>query len=208
MRKKILVALMLSTACGAAHAQFKAPPDRTGLYVIGTVGVSQGNDRSASLARAESNLGSPLDSVTVDGRRNNAGVLIGYRFNEFFGVEGGFADLGRLTLRAQGGGNAFTSTAKIRGGHVALVGFLQATDDTAVFAKFGGVWAKTKYESSDGFTDDTNVFRSYWGLGLQVHFTPNVFGRLEYLRFNNLGSTYSGQAAFNHYNLGVGYLFK
>jgi opacity protein-like surface antigen len=45
-------------------------------------------------------------------------------------------------------------------------------------------------------------------LGLQVHFTPNVFGRLEYLRFNNLGSTYSGQAAFNHYNLGVGYLFK
>ena len=208
MRNKILVALALFTACGAAHAQLKAPPDRTGLYVVGTLGVSQGNDRDASTARAENTLGSPLDAISVDGRRNIAGALIGYRFNEYFGIEGGYADLGRLSLQARVGSNNFTSRTKIRGPHAALVMFLQASDDTAVYGKFGGVWARTDYESSDGFRNDTNTFRSYWGLGLQVHFTPNLFGRLEYLRFNNLGSTFSGQAAFNHYNLGVGYLFK
>lgn len=206
MRMKFLTACAAALACSSAHAQLRTPPDRTGLYLVGTIGVSQGNDESASFARAESVVG-PLTSGTVDARRNNGGIAAGYRFNEFFAIEGGYADLGRMSLQASGTGT-FTSTAKIRGGHLELVGLLPVGEDAAVYGKIGGVWARTKYESSDGFSNSTSSVRSFWGLGFQLHFNPNLFGRLEYLRYNNLGSTFSGQTAVNQYSMGVGYLFK
>ncbi|MBK8018933.1 MAG: outer membrane beta-barrel protein [Betaproteobacteria bacterium] len=215
MRMKILVALLAAAAGTSAVAQEKAPtvsrpkaPDNTGLYVFGSLGVSQGNDSSASLARAESVVGAPLTAQTVEAKRYNGMALVGYRFNQYFGIEGGYGDLGRITLRASGAGGNFTSVTKIRGPLAALVGYLPVSDTASVYGKFGFVWARNKYETGEPFEASTSTTRSYWGLGLQVHLTPNLFGRLEYTRFNNLGSTYSGQGAYNHYAAGVGYLFQ
>lgn len=206
MRMQFLSAVAAAIVCAPAHAQLYTPADHTGLYVLGTIGVSQGNDRDASLTRAENTVG-PLTSSTVDAKRYNGGIAAGYRFNKYFGIEGGYADLGRMVLQATGTGN-FTSTAKVRGGHVEIVGYLPVGEDGALYGKFGGVWARTRYEASDGFKDTTTTLRSFWGLGLQLHFNRNLFGRLEYDRYNSLGSTYSGQMAVNNYSMGVGYLFK
>lgn len=208
MWTKSLCALGVLALSASALAQVPTPPRRTGVYAYGSIGVSQGNDESASRDRAVANLG--VDpNVTVDGKRFVGGATLGYRMNDYFGFEAGFLDLGRLELRATPatGTGLFTSQTKIRGAHAAIVGFLPATEDAAVYAKFGGIWARTNYEASDGFKETTSNVRSYWGLGLQVFFDKQIFGRMEYLRFNSVGSTHSGNAAFNHYNLAVGYLF-
>lgn len=209
MWTKSLCALAVLTFSASALAQITTPPRRTGVYVLGSLGASQGNDRSASLDRAVANVGADPIAV-VDGKRIVGGATVGYRMNDFFGLEAGYLDLGRLELRATDsatGTSRFTSQTKIRGAHVALVGFLPVTTDSAVYAKYGAVWARTNYEASDGFKDTTSNTRVYWGLGLQVFFDKQIFGRLEYLRFPSLGSTFSGNPAFNHYNLALGYLF-
>ncbi|MFO1321748.1 MAG: outer membrane beta-barrel protein [Burkholderiales bacterium] len=208
MWTKSLCALGVLTLSASALAQVPTAPRRTGVYVYGSIGASQGNDRSASLDRATANLGvGPI--ATIDGKRMVGGATIGYRMNSYFGLEAGYMDLGRMELRATdstGAGN-FTSQTKIRGAHAAIVGYLPTTEDSAVYAKFGSVWSRTRYEASDGFKDSSSTVRTYWGLGLQVFFDRQIFGRAEYLRFPSLGSTYSGNAAFNHYNLALGYLF-
>ncbi|MEI7970523.1 MAG: outer membrane beta-barrel protein [Betaproteobacteria bacterium] len=218
MRMKLLAVLLAAAACAPAHAQqpqkqpqqpqFRPPPaDHSGLYVIGTFGVSQGNDSSASLARATADVGA-ITSSTVEAKRYNGSILVGYRFNEFFGIEGGFADLGRISLQAAGAGGSFTSTAKIRGAVGGVVGHLPINDDMSVYGRVGLVYARTAYESNEPFKDTSNATRAYWGLGLQMDIDRNLFARLEYTRFNNLGSTASGQGAYNHYVAGIGYLFR
>jgi len=218
MRMKLLAVLLAAAACAPAHAQEKKspqapqfrppPPDHSGLYVIGTLGISQGNDRSASLARATADVGA-ITSSTVEAKRYNGSILVGYRFNEFFGIEGGFADLGRMSLQATGAGGNFTSVAKIRGVMGGVVGHLPIEEtDMSVYARAGLVYARTEYESNEPFKNTSNATRAYWGLGLQMDITREVFARLEYTRFNNLGSTASGQGAYNHYVAGIGYLFR
>ena len=182
----------------------KVAPVRTGLYVVGTLGASQGNDETASLVRATAAVGTPTD-VKVESKRFTGSAGVGYRFNQYWGIEGGLVDIGRMELNATGTGD-FVAKSKMRGAQFALVGYLPATEDLSFFLKFGGVWARTSYEDSVGGSDSSNTLRSYWGLGLQTHFTRNLFGRLEFLRYGNIGSSASGQNSFNHYMAGVGYL--
>lgn len=203
IRKTLLLAAVI--AAPTASAQVKAPADHRGLYLIGTLGLSQGNDDAASQARATAAVGA-LTDFKPDSKRYGAGLGVGYRFNEFWGVEGGYIDIGRTETAASGATGTFSSRAKMRGADMAIVGYLPATEDLSVYAKFGGIWARTSYEDSAGASDSSNTLRSFWGLGLQTHFNRNLFGRLEYLRFNNIGSSFSGQNSFNHYLLGLGYM--
>lgn len=203
-----LALTLLAPQTAEAQAGFKLPKDAnpvTGLYVVGALGPSQGNDETASLTRATAAVGLP-NSTLVESKRFTGSVGVGYRFNQYWGVEGGFVDIGRIELNASGTGEFF-GRSKMRGGQFALVGYLPATDTLSFFVKFGGVWARTNYEDNFGGSDSSNSLRSYWGLGLQSHFTRNLFGRLEFLRYGNIGSTASGQTSFNHYMMGVGYLF-
>lgn len=202
-----LVLGLLAPQAAQAQAGFKLPKAAepvTGLYVVGSLGPSQGNDETASLTRAIAAVGTP-NSTLVESKRFTGSLGVGYRFNEYWGVEGGFVDIGRLELNASGTGE-FVAKSKMRGAQFALVGYLPATDTLSFFLKFGGVWARTNYEDNFGGSDSSNSLRSYWGLGLQKHLNRNLFGRLEFLRYGNVGSTMSGQTSFNHYMAGVGYL--
>jgi len=204
-----LAAPLTAQAQSSSTARLKVPAavqTWTGLYVVGNLGPSQGNDENASLLRATAAVGVPT-STTVESKRFTGSLGVGYRFNEYWGIEGGFVDIGRMELNATGT-SEFVAKSKMRGPQFAFVGYLPATADLSFFIKFGGIWARTSYEDSVGGTDTSNSLRSYWGLGLQTHFTRNLFGRLEFLRYGNIGSTASGQNSFNHYMAGVGYIIE
>ena len=135
MWTKSLCALGVLTLSASALAQVPTAPRRTGVYVYGSIGASQGNDRSASLDRATANLGvGPI--ATIDGKRMVGGATIGYRMNSYFGLEAGYMDLGRMELRATdstGAGN-FTSQTKIRGAPLPVVAAVSPQGSSLRFA--------------------------------------------------------------------------
>nr|MCU0870297.1 outer membrane beta-barrel protein [Burkholderiales bacterium] len=123
---------------------------------------------------------------------------IGWRFNRYFGIEGGYVDIGRMEFTGTDAlGTAFTSRAKVRGGQAAVVAFYPFTENFAVFAKLGALVARTQYSDSTGASDSATSVRPYYGLGLQYDFTDALFGRLEYERYANIGSTLSGKTSYS-----------
>jgi OOP family OmpA-OmpF porin len=212
MFARVLVFALTVAASGVASAQYvndKPAPaaSRTGFYLYGSVGQSNGNDRGVNTDRATAAVGT-VTSKGVDTKNYSGRVGIGYRFNQYFGIEGGYVDVGRTEINFSGTGGEFQSKASLRGAQAALVGFVPVSDNLDALLKFGGVWTQTKYEDSTGLKDTSSNVRSYWGLGLQYHFTPNLFGRFEFERYSSQGSTVSGKNDYSQYQVGVGWIFN
>jgi len=212
MHARVIVFTLTVAASGVASAQYVTgatgtETDRTGFFVYGAAGQSNGNDSAVNTDRATAAVGT-VTAIGTDTKHYTGRVGIGYRFNRYFGIEGGYVDVGRVEVNASGTGGSFQSKATLRGGQAALVGYLPVTDNLAAIGKWGGIWTRTEYEDSTGLKDTSSNVRSYWGLGLQYHFTPNLFGRFEFERYSDQGSTVSGKNDFNQYQLGVGWLFK
>jgi len=195
---------LLLAATGAAAQTF----DRNGLFIYGAGGVSLGNDDAANLDRANAAVGG-VTSSSVDTRRNTLRAGVGYRFNQFWGVEGGYVDVGRIEINASGPGGSYSSNTKLRGGQVALVGYLPLGDSNFdLFGKIGALYTRTEFTDSAGADEKETNWRNYWGLGLQYQFNRSVFGRLEFERYQDVGgANLGGKNSFNQYHIGVGYKF-
>lgn len=194
----------LFAATGAAAQTF----DRTGLFIYGAGGVSNGNNDSSNLDRANAAVGGVTNSST-DAHRNTLRAGVGYRFNQFWGIEGGYVDIGRMELTASGPAGSYTSKTKLRGGQFALVGYLPLGDSNFdIIGKIGALYTRTEFTDSAGTDAKENNWRNYWGLGLQYQFNRNVFGRLEFERYQDVGAAnLGGKNSYNQYHMGVGYKF-
>lgn len=219
MTVKLFVALALAAGLSAsALAQDYGTPSvrvkpggesRTGLYIYGAGGVSRGNDYDlVNTVAAKPAMAAGLGPGTPDTKRNTVRAGVGWRFNRYLGIEGGYVDIGRMEFTGTDAlGTPFSSRAKLRGGQAAVVVFYPFTEEFAVFAKLGALYSRTTYSDSTGASDDATSVRPYYGVGLQYDFTEAIFGRLEYERYANLGSTLSGKTSFSQTHVGVGLRF-
>jgi OOP family OmpA-OmpF porin len=116
MKKMILAAVALCCATSAMAGD---------TYVGASVGRSK--------------LSADLNGFAVSQSSHDTAYKLfgGYQFTPNFGVEGGFADLGKLDVSTSVAGSPFTGDAKARSLYVAATGTLPLTDKFSVSGKLG-----------------------------------------------------------------------
>jgi len=157
-KNKLLSTLLLSATLGATA--FGASAEEHGFYMGAGVGQSRVNDGS------------------YDDRDTAFSMFGGFDVNQYFAVEGGYADLGKL--ESDTGGTAFEATAP----YVAAVGKYPINEKVSVYAKAGfNRWSlDNAIPSVTGDTDDSGTDPLY-GLGVQYRLNDKIGMRGDYSRF-------------------------
>lgn len=131
----------------------------------------------------------------------NAGykVFVGYKFNDYLGVEGGYNYLGKRSATIARGASTGKANVKTDAWDVFGVGTLPLPNNFSVFAKLGvsSNYSKMDFSSSGGafLASDSGTNRKTslaWGLGAGYGLTKNLTVRLEYEAFGNAGETNNG----------------
>lgn len=201
------IVLFAATALTAASALAQDGNGKTGFYAYGSVGISMAKyNHEQARSNAETAFG-PGASFTDDADRYAGKALIGYKFNKYFGVEGGYVDVAKISIAASGPGGSGTAEAKLRGAQLAAVAWLPMTQQLSLFLKLGGAAIRTTYKSSTAPDDKTNDVQTFFGLGFQYDFANDFFGRAEYERYSNYGNSSTGDVTANIYSVGLGYKF-
>lgn len=182
---KLGLAALAVVACPLALA------DDAGWYGGVSVGESQSTIDDGRIIRGL--LGSGLTAATIDtdNRDTSYKVFGGYQFNRYFGLEGGYFDLGKFGFKATSvPAGTLNGTIRIQGINLDAVGTLPLTEKFSAFGRVGATYAETK----DTFSGtgaihvldpgpqklDTNY---KYGLGLQYAFTKAFAMRLEGERY-------------------------
>jgi OOP family OmpA-OmpF porin len=120
--------------------------------------------------------------VSCDDSDTALRIFGGYNFNKNFGVELGYADLGKATFSAPGLSGDVTATAW----DLMAVGTLPVGDKFGVYGKLGMYRADTKASSSIGGGSDTNTDFTY-AIGGQYNFNKNLAIRAEWQQYKKVG---------------------
>lgn len=161
-----------------------AADDDTGLYIGGSI-----NRLSADFA--------DVNDVNFDDSDNALGAKIGYMFNNRFGVEAGYLDLGNYQARAENGGiNLNLDSDGFYG-----VGVLNAelSDRWDFYGKLGVFIIDSNADFTDFEESSTEL---YGALGVQYDLGPiDVFGE-----FSKIDTDYQ-DLSIDIITLGINYQF-
>ncbi|MCE9641715.1 MAG: outer membrane beta-barrel protein [Betaproteobacteria bacterium] len=120
----------------------------------------------------------------------------GYKFNEYFGVEGGYNYLGQYTASPTSGASVGKAVIKTDAWNVFAVGTVPLPANFSLFGKLGvsSNYSKMNFSSNGGAfaTNDAGTARKTsvaWGLGGAYAFNKNVSVRIEYEDFGKAGET-------------------
>lgn len=196
-----LLVLSGSVAASQASAQ--------GFYIGGSVGKSDIDDDIA--------IPGLITSGTVDGKESGFKIFGGYQFNQNFGVELAYVDLGKATYNGTFFGSPVTGgKVEITGFNFSAVGTLPLNPSFSLFGKVGlffweaeasDVTGGVPFSSADS-SSDLSV-----GVGMSYNFTKNFGARVEWERFKAGGedflgfSSATGSASINLLSLGLVYKF-
>ena len=149
-----------------------------GFYVGGSAGTTKWN------------IG-PNDILTTGSINNNdTGYKIfgGYDFTKNWGVELGYADLGKYEFRGTYSGVSVQGDVKITAYTLAGVGTFPITDDLAAYAKLGIYSWDAKASASSGSINNSATgtgSNALYGLGMKFNFTERFSVRGEWERFHD-----------------------
>jgi OOP family OmpA-OmpF porin len=192
---KSLIATGITALCciaAPAHAQLQFGRMDTGLYLGAAAG------RTTFRGSCD---GVPA-GVNCDDKDSAFRAFAGYQFTQNVGVELGYADLGRTELSVPG----FGIGIKARG--VDLVGVLSYPigQKFGVYGKLGAVRTRVS-ASAPGFgASDTTTDLTY-GFGGRFNFTNNLAARLEWQRYQSVGTDATGSGNIDLFTLGLLYGF-
>lgn len=188
-----LVALLISSNTYAAINE--------GVYIGAKTGWSHFN------ASCES------QSLDCDKEAWGGGLFLGYKFNEWISIEGGYDYFGKAksTYPMLGDPSVNTEyTGTAQGLELGLKGDYGLTDNLSLFAKAGMLGWQVKNEGAEATYNvsekDTGV-SPMLGAGLEYAFTSNLAGRVEYQWFNNVGGEDTGGSNLHFATVGLVYSF-
>jgi OOP family OmpA-OmpF porin len=166
------VVLVLSGLFAASQASAQ------GFYVGGSVGKSDIDDEVAS---------GLITAGSVDGSDTGLKIFGGYQFNQNFGLEVAYVDLGEASYSGTFSGLPVTGgKVEISGLNVSAVGTFPVSPSFAVFGKVGlfawdaeasDVTGGVPFSASDDGTDIS------YGIGVSYNFTKNLSARAEWEAF-------------------------
>ena len=154
-----------------------------GFYIGGSVGQSDMDEGNA--------VPDLITSGTVDGKDTGFKIFGGYQFNQYFGLELAYVDLGKASYSGTFLGAPVTGGAvETWGVNFSAVGTLPLGSNFALFGKVGFfTWESEASDTTGGVPfsgteDGTDV--SY-GLGVSYNFTKNFGVRAEWESFKAVG---------------------
>lgn len=169
--------LVLSGLVAASQASAQ------GFYIGGSVGQSKMDNGNA--------IPDLITSGTVDGKDTGYKIFGGYQFNQNFGVDLAYVDLGKASYSGTFLGIPVTGgTVKTSGLNISAVGTLPLNSGFALFGKVGFFTWESKASdvtggvSFSGKEDGTDVS---FGVGASYNFTKNFGVRAEWERFKAVG---------------------
>jgi OOP family OmpA-OmpF porin len=164
--------LVLSGLVAASQASAQ------GFYVGGSVGQSDIDDNITT---------GLITSGTVDGTDTGYKLFGGYQFNQHFGLELAYVNLGKASYSGSFGGAPVTGgKVETSGINFSAVGTLPLNPSFALFGKVGMfAWEAKASDVTNGApfsatNDGTDV--SY-GIGASFNITKNISARAEWERF-------------------------
>jgi OOP family OmpA-OmpF porin len=168
--------LVLSGLVAASQASAQ------GFYMGGSVGKSDFDD---------SNTTGLITSGTVDGKDTGFKIFGGYQFNQNFGVELAYVDLGKASYSGFFGAAPVTGgTVKTSGLNISAVGTLPLGSGFALFGKAGlFAWEAKANDVTGGvpFSEKKDGADLSLGIGASYDFTKNFAIRAEWERFKAVG---------------------
>ena len=126
-----------------------------------------------SLGRSHYTSSCGATSFSCDSNGNAVEISAGSMLGNFWGVELGFLDMGRIS---RGGG-----TTRARGVDLSLVGKTPVWDALGVFGKVGATYGRTETSAATGSTTATGSERGFglsYGAGVSYDFTPSLSATL------------------------------
>ncbi|SUI59621.1 OmpA family protein [Shewanella morhuae] len=134
-------------------------------------------------------------------------IFAGYMFNDYFGAEIGFRDLGNADWNDAG----ISNDADVKGSTLGLVGLWPLANRWSLSAE-AGVMYYTLENSQSSITASgkysTDDFAPYFGAGVGYNFTDNLKLQAKYRRYENLNDDYNiVEADSNYWGLELSYRF-
>jgi OOP family OmpA-OmpF porin len=212
LSKTTAVILTFSTTIGVAYAADQS--GKTNWY--GGVNVGR-TDLSANGGDIDNALGNQgiTSSSSLDSNDTAYSLNIGYKFNPYFAVEGGYVDLGKYGFQSNVTAPAATTvngSYKVDGVNLSAVGILPLNNGFSVYGKAGVFRAKTDLDVSSPGTVATSSASHHstnptYGLGAAYDITKDWTAKLEWNRYHEVGDSSTGKDNIDLYTVGVAYNF-
>ena len=180
MRATTFIAAAVLALGGLTAASYTSAQ---GFYIGASVGQSDADDSNA--------VPGLITSGTVDGKDTGFKFFGGYQFNQNFGLELAWVDLGKASYSGTFSGLPVTGgSVKTSGLNVSAVGTLPLGAGFALFGKAGiFAWEATANDTTGGLPfsgkDDGADFS--FGVGASYDLTKNFAIRAEWERFKAVG---------------------
>lgn len=212
------IALAASTALIASFAHAAQDTNLTsenGFYALGSLGKARFDLSNDGFDSAIKSMGGAVRRSS-----SSAGTVykvnVGYNFNKFFAVEGGYVKLGKAPYNTSVKGGQVSSSVKASGIHVAALGILPVNEQFSVFGKLGLI-RSTVHQQLDASGPGQQVSGSNtyhrvggnWGVGASVKISKPLALRVEaeqFFRLEGLHNKSSGLKV-NLLTAGVQYSF-
>ena len=220
MKLKFIAAAALAALLGSSAA---SAGEDVGWYILGAAGVSNADSTMHdSMVDNMRDIQTDADVSTygkTETDKTNVAIKLieGYRFNDYFAVEGGYYYLGRTksdtTVTDLDSGNQYKAHAKLTGHMLAIdaVGILLINERFELFAKAGAgvVRAKATFSDNDdsSWSETKTRLAPKLGVGTEWYFVENWALRAEYERVWNAYKCDGEKAHYNIFTVGVKYLF-
>jgi OOP family OmpA-OmpF porin len=213
--QSLLMALLATALSVGVHAQEMQLQPVAGWYGAANAGQSKVKIDDLDLASLDATGSESKDETDTAWR-----LAIGYQFNPYLAVEGGYVDFGRFkqeaTITAPVSGS-FSGDIEARGWFIDAVGTYPLGAKVSVLGRVGTVRSttKTSFSTGGGLSGalaaagiDSSPSASEWnwryGLGLQFDFTRSLALRLEYDQTRNVGKEdTTGEGNIDVWSLGV-----
>lgn len=180
------------------------------LYLLGAVGQSQFDVAQGTIDKALKRAGARNISSSTDDTDTAYKIQVGYQFNPYFAIEGGYVDLGKATYTASFNGGSAKASIKASGINLAVLGMFPVNESLSLFGKLGVINAEAKTDlRATGLTASVSntTLRAGAGLGLNYNLEKSIAARIEYEEFYKLGDTDGGTDKVGMWSVAILYRF-
>ncbi|NII10563.1 outer membrane beta-barrel protein [Oleiagrimonas sp. C23AA] len=207
MRKVLIIACFTLGSTGA----LVAPAHASHWYGVGVIShTSVQMHRRGPDATLSADGASGLSSKDTGSNTLKWRLQLGYQFNRYLSVEGGYIDLGHSTYRAISEQGQTRAKWTSGGPDIAVLGNLPINPELSLFGKLGAIDTRTRMrwnQASDTLgtlkTHSGRGMHAFAGIGMDYRLSPRWGLRAEYEHFSGLGSLHTAKASANVVSAGV-----
>ena len=161
-------------------------------FVLATPAQAQQTGFYAGIGVGQAKASKFCDGVpgSCDNKDTSFTGFVGYQFNERFGAELGYVDLGSYTASGVFLGVPFAATADAKTFELSGVGTFPVSPGFSIFGKLGiHRWDVDVSGVLPGFAGTMSESGTDWtiGAGVQWNFSPKASARFYYQRYNDVG---------------------